>query len=1004
MQYKFFSSIFSVLVLVFSILISGQSIHAQSGITHPDETGPVDLGSVGFNVATHHGAKLNSVAVYANYAYVSSGNAVHIFDLSAPNQLQPVRLFSLPFYVNKIVVHNDYLFVANGEENSLNFGNRGLLTILDLADPLHPQQISNTSTKDAYEMHVSDRYTHLLLTRETTLGNPRYALFDTSDVAAPRQTKQEHTFFSEDFVGINEYLVWLDEHYNGIEKQYDSALRAISIPDIPEFDDESFDFRDNSAMIYSLDGYGRAIGVANNHVYVLQEKGQNEGDFMRSGLISLDMANPLQPVETENVLFDMDHGIMAVSANRAYVSGSVRDEQPNQRVESFLLSFDLTNPGQPAQTGYLSIPSWHEEIAITSDGVLAKNWGNLYRYKEATLGSLSSSAVYSTSNLFDLLSAMAPLDEERWLVVNRNGLNVVENMDSMANPSIIGQASVVTGTAKIAVYNQHAYLVNRLVPHLPIYDLTEPTDPMHVGEIAIDSGNPAVTYTVETMTVNDTSAWIGYSAAENDPLFAIAFAAEYDLSNPASPVLMQSLSLGEFDAEADAGVHDIAFSPDGEHLYILTANRLHGYNILDSGAAEEEFTLDDSAIVNCLYSTSGIQKRVCPLAANESHLFVSQRKQVVVLDIAQPTMPKVVGSYEDAFLEDSNGNLIRGGLNAIDDILIENDTLILYDAGYVNASSVPRNTEWLQGAIQMVSIKEPARPTLFYEVQLPYSTSSCQFISYPGYELYCLTEVHQVNKRIYVADVSHIFGFDVASTISGRVIDAFGNPYPDLAIQNDGQAFVQTDEDGRFQFDVAGFETYKLSTAVSGFHIEPPELAIAAPNVIGDTNFYVLPQPISIVLTSDISTNPPMISYSDTQNLTTSFRFTSGMVDEETTVTISAAAHGGPTGQPVTGHAFEVEAHQNSTCNDNFAFPVPFTATIDYANETVNQFDDEADLMLWFFDGAQWIDAINTCQNLTPIRRSLDQNQIDVAICRTGLYVLAGLPLEYIHLPVILVP
>lgn len=153
-------------------------------------------------------------------------------------------------------------------------------------------------------------------------------------------------------------------------------------------------------------------------------------------------------------------------------------------------------------------------------------------------------------------------------------------------------------------------------------------------------------------------------------------------------------------------------------------------------------------------------------------------------------------------------------------------------------------------------------------------------------------------------------------------------------------------------------------------------------NVVCDIGAVEAPERVEIVVEPLVGAT---LVYSNTHGNPTTVQIPQNALTETTTMLYTAI----PTITPTAGlifadHAFDLNAYRNEMILSDFSFEIPITVTITYADADVAGLD-EANLALYYLDGAQWLDA--ACG---PYVRDLDNNLLSVPICHLSRFALLG--------------
>lgn len=242
----------------------------------------------------------------------------------------------------------------------------------------------------------------------------------------------------------------------------------------------------------------------------------------------------------------------------------------------------------------------------------------------------------------------------------------------------------------------------------------------------------------------------------------------------------------------------------------------------------------------------------------------------------------------------------------------------------------------------------------------------------------------------------YIFHLNVSS-IAGYLLDSRGKPVPGQTITAGPILFSESDQKGRFQFQQLAQGTYTFTPVSSLYVYLPPYRSVMVPPNAEGQNFYVLPKPVSVVLTPGLATT---LTYTDTQSLRTTLSFPTDTVSEPITITLKPAIMAGGGGFTSTGHTFTLEASKAGVSLPGFMFSAPVSLTTHYSDEDVALLIDENQQSFWWFTGMQPQDAAQSCLLPGTYNRDLENNLLSVQICQVGNFVSVG-PTHQRSLPII---
>lgn len=157
------------------------------------------------------------------------------------------------------------------------------------------------------------------------------------------------------------------------------------------------------------------------------------------------------------------------------------------------------------------------------------------------------------------------------------------------------------------------------------------------------------------------------------------------------------------------------------------------------------------------------------------------------------------------------------------------------------------------------------------------------------------------------------------------------------------------------------------------------------------------PERISTVLEPDIA---GMLVYTDTHGNPTTIVVPAGAVTETTTLVFTPIPSvTPPTSLLFAGHALDLEAYINGVLQPGFTFNLPISITITYADEEVNDLNEES-LVLLVEEGTQWGDAACGAPET-----NMTNNMLTTPVCHLSRFALFGNPGEMrVYLPMVLRP
>jgi hypothetical protein len=190
--------------------------------------------------------------------------------------------------------------------------------------------------------------------------------------------------------------------------------------------------------------------------------------------------------------------------------------------------------------------------------------------------------------------------------------------------------------------------------------------------------------------------------------------------------------------------------------------------------------------------------------------------------------------------------------------------------------------------------------------------------------------------------------------------------------------------------------SHTLAPSLPSYGFWPATRTVTTPPAARGQDFVALTGPVSATLAPGA---PASLVSTDTQALPTQLGIPAGALAASTTLVLTPTIAAGPRGWSFAGHAFDLTAAQAGAATPNLAFSAPVNVTIGYSAADVRLVADSSRLALWWWNGAAWQDAAETCSPAASYTRDPTARTVSVAICRSGRFALLG-PTQQIYLPV----
>jgi hypothetical protein len=303
--------VISVLLVLGSIAVKAQN----QQLTPPDKSNTVTItpeiiGQIGDGC---------EVVLQSNYAYIAQGyNGLHIFDISNPADPKEVGFYDTPGYACGLAVEGNYAYVADGES--------GLL-VIDISNPSSPIEVGFCDIpSSAFSIAVAGNYAYIID------GVSGLHIIDISNPAAPSGIGVYDMPGYPSSLAVNGMYVYVANGVDGL------LIIDVSNPAAP-----------TEVGTYDLPYYAKSVIVRGNYAFITDCIDYNEG-----GLHIIDISNPSAPKE-DGYIFIIGANDVAVEGNYAYVTYTHRIycPPPGHCWISGLVIIDISNPVVPMYVGGL---------------------------------------------------------------------------------------------------------------------------------------------------------------------------------------------------------------------------------------------------------------------------------------------------------------------------------------------------------------------------------------------------------------------------------------------------------------------------------------------------------------------------------------------------------------------------------------------------------------------------------------------------------------------------
>jgi hypothetical protein len=235
-------------------------------------------------------------------------------------------------------------------------------------------------------------------------------------------------------------------------------------------------------------------------------------------------------------------------------------------------------------------------------------------------------------------------------------------------------------------------------------------------------------------------------------------------------------------------------------------------------------------------------------------------------------------------------------------------------------------------------------------------------------------------------------------SISGKVVDARGDPLPDISVTDDKGNTTLTDSNGNYKLDELLAGAYTVTLSADGKTFPSSTRAIDVPPSATNQDFVLLPEPVCTDLTPEAAGT---LTFTSTQGLPTQLTFPTGTVAYTTTLCLTPTLTATQAGAVLIGDGFEIAAYQDGVLQPDFAFGQPVTVDLRYSDSDLQLVNDQDQLVLQRWMGRQWVDVADECTPPASYGRFPAENRVSITICSTGQFALFG-PTHQLYLPLVL--
>lgn len=480
-----------------------------------------------------YGARLY---INGQYAYVGTGydKTIQIIDISGAVPPTNVITYNTQWPVRNIHVSGDYLYAAADQEG---------VKILDISVPTSPFQVSEIKNPDYYvnDVFTAGSYAYIAINKglviydiskpqsPTKVGEYFYNIinFERLHVAGSLAFICSHNLQIVDVSNPSNPVLKSDSQYPGDEP---AAIQVVD--NLAYIADEHrglriMDISDpaNPNYLGSLENYGKANAITanGNYLYLGKKYGFQildisnhstpthlsfletvspikavvlKDSYVFAALAAYDcwfqvynVSNPLSPTLVAEVSLGADFGyidFILIDGNYAYV-----DCQTSIKI------FDITNPGNPKQTGSLSVTG--NSFGINGNyGYLLQTPLPIQSATKLTVLDISSPSAPQVLNTLSLAGdklfyadSMAIIGNYAYIVSDSEGV-LIYDLSNPVSPSLVKHYKIsADGFDYIMREGNYAYLVDTY--GMDVIDISNPVSPVPMGYHQLYTSTSAMT-------------------------------------------------------------------------------------------------------------------------------------------------------------------------------------------------------------------------------------------------------------------------------------------------------------------------------------------------------------------------------------------------------------------------------------------------------------------------------------------------------------------------------
>lgn len=595
---------------------------------------------ISLNEITRFGGAVNDVATYGNYAYVSAGRDLLVYDLRNKDNIQQVNQVNLwPADINSMSIHEDLLLASDNYT----------LYIIDISQPDQPQLISTFDQIDALIfMHALDgNFAYVL----NDSGNPKNEQLTVIDLTQPTHP----SIRGSTLVGPAEYMfayanyVYVQAYFAG-----SSWLQIIDV--------STLDARRATTIIGSTSRM-YDVTVISDTLFIAEE----------DAIMVYDVQDPNQPSQIASI--PTEYGAATYVSPMDGCACLLVQEGSFLQEGRVLRAFDISDPAKPSEMGSYTIPA-DMGVLFTNRGDFAFFVYQSFRFHVLDISGINNPLLRYQDDYFANVGDMAIAGAYAYVTSGSQGLVTLDISDP-TTPQLIARDLTPGFAFSLAISGTMGAVAGE--GNLVIYDLSNPALPQPYADFS-PSG-----YQAELVTLYGDFAY----TADSSTLRVV------DLSQPLTPTLVYTETL-------PGGIKDLAVVSNTLYIAETYNDTLRFYDLSqpDTPIQLGTYTADQSiellapcAGLICLAKVYGefevlqrssadsltlLGKRKISAHYPDSLLiagnraYISAYDKIYILDISNPAYPLLLNVsdtgtnwWDIPALEEANGFLFAGGRDGL---------------------------------------------------------------------------------------------------------------------------------------------------------------------------------------------------------------------------------------------------------------------------------------------------------------------------------------------------